>query len=212
MAVGNILTPAQRRQRNRQEVISNAIEISRILMRENGVAALSFNEVARRLGMKPPSLYAYFPSKMAIYDALFRLGMEIFAKGMKESGAKGETIAEQLQRSIEAYMTFATENPELYQLVFERPIPGFEPSEESMAVSSATLEEARKVFAQAVSESSLDIDLPLNVAYDLAIAIMHGLTSLHMANEPHLPVGEGRFGSLIPYGAKMFIKAWPINK
>ena len=47
-------------------------------------------------------------------------------------------------------MTFATENPELYQLVFERPIPGFEPSEESMTVSSATLEEARKVFAQAV--------------------------------------------------------------
>ncbi len=212
MAVGNILTPAQRRQRNRQEVISNAIEISRILMRENGVAALSFNEIARRLGMKPPSLYAYFPSKMAIYDALFRLGMEIFAKGMKESGAKGETIAEQLQRSIEAYMTFATENPELYQLVFERPIPGFEPSEESMAVSSAALEEARKVFAQAVSESNLDIDLPLNVAYDLAIAIMHGLTSLHMANQPHLPVGEGRFGSLIPYGAQMFMKAWPINK
>ncbi len=211
MTVGNILTPAQRRQRNRQEVISNAIEISRILMRENGVAALSFNEIARRLGMKPPSLYAYFPSKMAIYDALFRLGMEIFAKGMKESGAKGETIAEQLQRSIEAYMTFATENPELYQLVFERPIPGFEPSEESMAVSSAALEEARKVFAQAVSESNLDIDLPLNVAYDLAIAIMHGLTSLHMANQPHLPVGEGRFGSLIPYGAQMFMKAWPIK-
>ena len=94
MTVDKILTPTQRRQRNRQEVISNAIEISRILMRENGVAALSFNEIARRLGMKPPSLYAYFPSKMAIYDALFRLGMEIFAKGMKESGAKGETIAE----------------------------------------------------------------------------------------------------------------------
>ncbi len=212
MALDKILTPTQRRQRNRQEVISNAIEISRVLMRENGVAALSFNEIARRLGMKPPSLYAYFPSKMAIYDALFRLGMEIFAKGMKESGAKGETIAEQLQRSIEAYMTFATENPELYQLVFERPIPGFEPSEESMAVSSAALDEARKVFAQAVRESSLDIDLPLNVAYDLAIAIMHGLTSLHMANEPHLPVGEGRFGSLTPYGAQMFLRAWPINK
>ena len=212
MAVDKILTPTQRRQRNRQEVISNAIEISRILMRENGVAALSFNEIARRLGMKPPSLYAYFPSKMAIYDALFRLGMELFAKGMKESGAKGKTIAEKVQRAVEAYMTFATENPELYQLVFERPIPGFEPSEDSMAVSSATLEEARKVFAQAVSESSLDIDLPLNVAYDLAIAIMHGLTSLHMANEPHLPVGEGRFGSLIPYGAQMFMMAWPMNR
>ncbi|MFQ6029141.1 MAG: TetR/AcrR family transcriptional regulator, partial [Dehalococcoidia bacterium] len=73
MAVDKILTPTERRERNRQEVISNALEIARLLMRENGVAALSFNEIARRLGMKPPSLYAYFSSKMAIYDGLFRL-------------------------------------------------------------------------------------------------------------------------------------------
>jgi len=26
----------------------------------------------------------------------------------------------------------------------------------------------------------------------------HGITALHFANEPQLPIGEGRFGSLIP--------------
>ncbi len=212
MTLDKILTPAQRRERNRQEVISNALEISLALMRENGVAALSFNEVARQLRMKPPSLYAYFPSKLAIYDALFRLGMEMFAEIFKESSAKDGTVTEKIQGMIEGYMAFATENPELYQLVFERPIPGFEPSDESMTVSSATLKEAREAFAKDVGESKLDIDLPLNVAHDLAIVIMHGLTSLHMANEPHLPVGEGRFGSLISHGAQMFMKAWPIKE
>jgi hypothetical protein len=54
--------------------------------------------------------------------------------------------------------------------------------------------------------------LPVPAAFDLSIALMHGLTALHMANEPHLPVGEGRFGSLIPDAAIMFIKAWPIKK
>lgn len=212
MTVDKILTPTQRRERNRQEVISNALEISRVLMRENGVAALSFNEIARRLGMKPPSLYAYFPNKMAIYDALFKLGIEIFAKGMRESGAKGGTIGEQLQRSMETYMTFAIENAELYRLIFERPIPGFEPSEEAMAMSSDILDETRRLFTDVVTDGSLHIDLPPNVAYDLAITIMHGLTSMHMANEPHLPVGEGRFGSLIEYGTKMFMNSWPIKK
>ncbi len=211
MTISKILTPAQRRQRNRQEVISNALEIARVLMRESGVAALSFNEIARQLGMKPPSLYGYFPNKMAIYDALFRLGMETFAKGMKECGAEGGTVSETLERITESYMRFATENPELYQLVFERPIPGFEPSEESMSLSSSTLEETRRLFGQVVGQSSLDIDLPLDAAFDLAIAMMHGLTSLHMANEPSLPVGQGRFGSLTSYGVQMFMKAWPIK-
>jgi AcrR family transcriptional regulator len=208
----NVLTPAERRQRNREEVINNILEISRRLMRENGVAALSFNEIARHLGMKPPSLYTYFASKMAIYDALFRLGIEMFGQRMKESSAEGGTTTEQLQRGIEAYMSFATENPELYQLVFERPVPGFEPSAESMAISLAVLEESRQQFARFVSESPLDIDVPLPAAEDLAIALMHGLTALHMANEPHRPAGEGRFGSLVPYAARLFIKAWPINK
>lgn len=212
MALDKLLTPAERRQRNREEVINNILVISRQLMRENGVAALSFNEVARRLGMKPPSLYTYFPSKMAIYDTLFRLGMEMFGEQMKQSNEQGGTVSERFQRVNETYMAFATENPELYQLLFERPIPGFEPSEESMAVSLAVLEESRQQFAQLIAGSELEVDIPVPAAFDLSIALMHGLTALHMANEPHLPVGEGRFGSLIPDAAKMFIKAWPIKK
>ena len=212
MPVDKILTPAERRQRNRQEVIANALQVARELIRENGVSALSFNEIARRLGMKPPSLYAYFPSKMAVYDALFRLGMEIFGNRMQESRARGGTVADQLRGSIATYMGFATENPDLYQLLFERPIPGFQPSEESMAVSSATLSEARESFGQFLQDSDLAIDVPLETAYDLAIAIMHGLTAQHMANNPDLPVGEGRYGSLVEYGAQMFLKAWPIKE
>ena len=50
------LTPAERRQRNRQEMIQAILDVSREVMREEGVAALNLNEVARRLKMKTPSL------------------------------------------------------------------------------------------------------------------------------------------------------------
>jgi len=40
MTLDKILTPQERRQRNREEVINNVLEIARLLMRENGVAAL----------------------------------------------------------------------------------------------------------------------------------------------------------------------------
>ena len=35
--------------------------------------------------------------------------------------------------------------------------------------------------------------------------MIHGLTSQHMANEPHLPVGSGRYGGLIPVAAEVLL-------
>ena len=208
MTIETIPTLNERRRRNKQEIRENILAISRALMRENGVAALSFNEIARQLGMKPPSLYTYFPSKMAIYDALFRQGMEMFAAQMEQSYIQGGSLAEMLQASIEAYVSFATENPELFQLLFERPVPGFEPSEESMAVSWAALQKGSNQVTLALSESKLATDLPVETIRDLVIAMEHGITALHLANSPGTPISESRFGSLIPHAVKVFVSAW----
>jgi AcrR family transcriptional regulator len=189
-------------------MIENILDIARALMRENGVAALSLNEIARQLTMKTPSLYVYFDNKMALYDALFGRGIELFKARMAASTAQGTTVYERLRNAGEAYMAFAIEYPGLYQLVFERPVPGFVPSEESMAASLAVLQTARDGLAQALEAGELAIDLPLEAASDLTIAMLHGLTALHMANEPQLPLGEGRFGSLIPHAAAVFETAW----
>ena len=202
------LTPKERRQRNRREMIENILDIARTLMRENGVAALSLNEIARRLGMKTPSLYVYFPSKMALYDALFYRGIQQFARQMAAATGAEVPVIDQLRRSMEAYMAFAVENPDLYQLLFERPVPGFVPSEESMAASLAALQGARDQVAQAIESGELRTGLPAEVATDLTIALSHGLTALHMANDPQLPLGEGRFGRLIPAAVALFETAW----
>src|SRR5438067_3854961 len=62
---------ADRRARRRQETIAEILAIADDVMTEEGVNGLSLSEVARRLGVKPPSIYKYFDSLMAIYDALF---------------------------------------------------------------------------------------------------------------------------------------------
>ncbi|MEU0837731.1 helix-turn-helix domain-containing protein, partial [Streptomyces sp. NPDC005969] len=64
-----------RRLRRRNETVQEILDVAVEVMAEEGVAALSLAEVARRVGMRPPSLYQYFPSKMAVYDALFERGM-----------------------------------------------------------------------------------------------------------------------------------------
>src|SRR5471032_3394525 len=67
-------TPPDRRARRRQETIEEILEIAQQIMTEEGVNGLSLAEIARRLGVQPPSLYKYFPSLMAVYDELFRRG------------------------------------------------------------------------------------------------------------------------------------------
>lgn len=198
----------RRRQANRAETIALILDTARAVMREHGAAALNLNEVARRVGMRTPSLYEYFANKDAIYDALFRLGLQLFAERNTRDKQPGESTWEYLASKFEAYLAFAHEHPELYQLVFERPVPGFVPSEEAMAESRALLEASRQQLADLMRDAPIATGLPPHQSLDLLIAMMHGLTAQHMANEPHLPPGAGRFGSLLPSAVAIFEAAW----
>lgn len=197
-----------RRERRRQETIEEILTIAREEMRAHGVAGLRLGVIARRLRMKTPSLYTYFESKDAIYDELFRRGFLAFGERMAQRPQQGGPIRASLQSALETYMRFAQENPELYQLMFQRPVPGFVPSEESMAVSLAVLAEGQAELEAVVGRGELAPDLPLTEARDLFIALQHGLTELHLANNPELPVGEGRFGKLVPQAVQLLLDAW----
>ena len=188
-------------QRNRNAATASILEAARAIMREEGVAALSMHELARRVEMRAPSLYNYFSSKMEIYDALFRLGITLWKETLAKVEAESNSIEVEIRNVITSYMTFALENPDLYQLCFERPVPGFVPSQESLDLSFGVLNAARQRLRQFKQE--LNTDLTVNQIVDLVIAISHGLTALHLANEPHLSVGKGRFGSLIPAAMNM---------
>lgn len=57
-----------RRQRNREEMRAGILAVGRDIMREQGIAALDLNEIARRVGVTPPALSTYVPNQMALYD------------------------------------------------------------------------------------------------------------------------------------------------
>ncbi|UCG24970.1 MAG: TetR/AcrR family transcriptional regulator [Chloroflexota bacterium] len=212
MTQHEVLTPKQRRERNRQEMVDNILSIAREMMRADGVAALSLNGIARRLGMTTPALYTYFDSKHAIYDALFRLGFEEFGQRMRPPVLERETPFEQLEAIFEQHMAFALDNPDLYQLMMQRPVPGFVPSEESMAVSLDNLQEASEWLQRVFERMEFTLDMPVEEARDLLFAMSQGLTDLHLANDPGAPVGQGRFGKLPPRAAQLFINAMQPGK
>ena len=204
----DILSPDQRRLRNRQEMLNAILDASRAVMRERGVAALSLREVARRVRLQAPSLYAYFPSKAALYQELFLRAVRRFGAYKEGSARRASSFWDRLDSDFTTYMQFAHEQPDLFQLAFERPVPGFTPSEESMAESAATLGGLTKTLEQAIQDGSIQPHVSVTEARDLITAMSHGLTSQHMANEPDLPLGSGRYGSLIPAAVALFRLAW----
>ena len=195
-----------RRQHNHATTVQTILDTARAIMREEGVAALSMQELARRMDMRAPSLYNYFSGKREIYDTLFRLGFNLYREHLNDQLKDATNLQDELRLNFEAYMSFAIANPELYQLCFERPVPGFVPSKASLETSFGLLQQIYQRAEQ--FKGALDTDLSAQQIVDTVIAMTHGLTALHLSNEPHLPVGQGRFGSLIPAVMTILEKAW----
>ena len=95
-----------------QEIVG----VARDVLTREGVEALTLGRVAGALGIKPPSLYKHFPSKRALEAVLIAEGMTMWAE---ELDGAGETLAD----IGAAYRSFASENPQLYRLMTDRPLP-----------------------------------------------------------------------------------------
>ena len=201
-------SPRERRARNREQVVAAILDAARAVMRERGVAGLSLREVARRVGMRAPSLYEYFPSKAALYDALFLMAIRRYRAEVERVRQDRDSFWERLRVGFEAYMAFAKEHPDLYALAFERPVPGFVPSEASMAESAGLLAGLHRDFVEAIEAGRITPGVSAGQARDLAIAVIHGLTAQHLANEPEAPLGSGRYGSLVPAALALFRASW----
>lgn len=199
-------TGLDRRSRRRQQTIDEILDASVALMETEGVAALSLSAVARQLGMQPPSLYQYFPSKMAIYDGLFRRGAEQVLDAHREARASA-TTTDQLELSrigVNAYARWSMQNQVLSQLLFWRTIPGFEPSSEAFAPALEAMQDLRLQLQAAVDEGQLHPDATSEEGLDLFTSLTAGLLSQQLANEPDATYEQGRFTKLMPVVLEMF--------
>lgn len=189
-------------------MVGAILEAARAVMKERGVASLSLREVARRVRLQAPSLYAYFPSKMALYDGLYRMAVRLFQTYQPLEMSLHGSFLDTIQSKMEGYMRFAHEQPGLYQLAFERPVPGFVPSDESLAESREGLTGLERIIREGIDSGYVDPSVSLTEPRDLFTAMTHGLTAQHMANEPDVPVGSGRYGGLIRAAVSLFPAAW----
>ncbi|GII59155.1 TetR family transcriptional regulator [Planotetraspora thailandica] len=193
-----------RRARRREETIKEILDLSVEVMAEEGVAALSLAEVARRMGMRTPSLYQYFPSKTAIYDALFGQSARDLNETLHKATA-GLDVLDRLRIGTLKFVEWTRLNPVRAQLLFWRPVPGFVPSAEAFAPAVDNVTEVRTVLEDAVAGGRLHPAAATDDGVALLNTLVAGVISQQMANEPEAPVGEGRFERLTPTVLDLFI-------
>jgi AcrR family transcriptional regulator len=125
--------------------------------------------------MRAPSLYHYFSSKNALYDAMYAQGMQQFAELVQASRASSDPRRALRNRS-RAFVGAAMADPARFELLFHRPIPGFVPSPEHVQLGLTHLARTRELAEAA--------GLRGQRAFDLYMATIRGLISMQIANEP----------------------------
>lgn len=159
-----------RHEATRREILDAAWGMART----EGLAGLSLRALARAVGMEPQSLYNYFPSKNALYDALFaEANTELVTR--QTAAIEPDPLAT-FTNGVRAFVSFCAEDPVRYLLLFQRTIPGFTPSPASMRLAAQSLDLARTTLQR------LGVDDPQ--ALDLMTAIFGGLVAQQTANQP----------------------------
>lgn len=191
-------TSVDRRRSRHEETAQAIVEAAWQLAEQNGLAGVSVADLARRMQMRAQSLYTYFPAKHAIYDRMYREGFEELLARLGELGGRDgrpghDDPVEVLAEGAEAFVDFAAERPSRYQLMFQRTVPGFEPSDESYGVALRCLEVMRVWLRRA--------GIPGERALDLWRALLLGLAGEQLANDP----GGRRWRSLARRAARYFV-------
>ena len=159
----------------RETKISSIVEAAWGLAQTHGIQLVSLRDLAKEVGMQQPSLYVYFDSKNALYDAMF-------ADGNRQLLATLDAIdlpvdpRSALKVFLGAFAEFAVASPARNSLLFRRVIPGFEPSAESYAVAQEALSRFVTVAETAGVTDRGDVDC--------LVAMTAGLIEAQLSNEP----------------------------
>src|SRR4051794_8852494 len=184
--------PVDRRQRRREAKLAQILDEAWDLARRDGLGAISLRDLADRVDLRQPSLYAYFESKLDLYDAMFADGNRQLLETAANLGPTKDP-RQALAEFAEMLVQFSSDDVVRHQLLFQRTIPGFEPSEASYAPAVEFVEVARRRLAAVGVTEDDDVDV--------FSALVSGFAHQQVANDP----GGDRWVRLVHRAVDMFL-------
>jgi AcrR family transcriptional regulator len=147
------------------------------LLERVGIGALSVRRMAAEAGVAPMGVYSRFGGKHGVLDALLAQGFDELDAALAAVNDPDPLGA--LADAARRYRAFAKTHPALYGLMFDRGIPGWQPSPAALAHSAASFGRLTGHVSNAMTAGALAASDPAEVAQRLWSA-SHGVVSLEL--------------------------------
>jgi AcrR family transcriptional regulator len=178
------------------------LDIASVLLEQHGPEALTMRRIATEAGCSTSVLYTMFGGKAGIAEALWREGFERLSAAL--DAAAGDHPLERLGAMGRAYRANALANGSYYAIMFQRPIPGFEPSPEAYEVSLVPLRTLANAVAECSRAGVFRAEDPNYIA-SVLWATTHGAVSLELAGYEGVVDAERRFDDVCGAAAAWFM-------
>jgi AcrR family transcriptional regulator len=148
------------------------------ILESEGPEALSVRRIAAAAHVAPMGVYNHFDSKNGIIEALFIQAFERLRDALA-SIADTEDPYEALREGGRRYRALALAHPMAYQLMFERTVPGYEPSAHALEVAARAFDALVAAVQRAMAAGVLADASPTETA-QVIWASVHGWVSLEL--------------------------------
>jgi AcrR family transcriptional regulator len=212
MVLGNTHGVRSRGEARRARTIDEIVDTALAVMAEHGAAGLSLGEVAKRMGLRTPSLYVYFESKAALCDEIFARGWkDLLATAAPQLALDSASLADYVERVMRTFVGWALHHPGHAQLMFWRPIAGWEPSPRAYAAAGAVLAVTVAALESAQDAGRLDADADVAEMSHVLTILAAGVISEQLSNEPGIPMARGTYAATLPRLTAMFVSAYGVG-
>jgi AcrR family transcriptional regulator len=175
---------SERKEREKAELRGLILKGAMEVFLEEGFENTSIRKIADRIEYSPGTIYVYFKDKDEILHELHHAAFDQLMVVMEQTAVHQEPI-EQVYAIGESYITFALENPELYELMFvlRAPMNAIHPDCE-WEDGWRTYNYFKSVLAYAVEKGQLKPMDPEVLSLTFW-ATAHGLVSLYLRDRFH---------------------------
>jgi AcrR family transcriptional regulator len=155
-------------------LLSSAAEI----LETEGPDALSVRRIAAEAHVAPMGVYNHFDSKSGIVEALFVQGFERLRDALADIATIQDPY-EALREGGRRYRALALAHPMVYQLMFLKAVPGFEPSDHALETSARAFDALVDAVDRAMAAGVIAEASPTDTA-QMIWANVHGWVSLEL--------------------------------
>lgn len=193
----------------RARVVEAIVHAATEVMSEGGAASLSLGEVARRVGMRTPSLYEYFGNRAELCDEIFRRGWVEYGRVIGSIVVSRDVdLSETLRKALLDAVTWANAHRAAAELMFWRPIPHWQPAPAAFAPAVGVVAASAQMLRDAQSIGLVRADADVDEMTQVLGVLFTGVISQQLSNEPGVDAESGRASRHAASFAGMFLHCY----